>query len=337
MNTETSELENENAHWILENKITTPPLPEYKIISLGYRCTVAGILKKMGLKHESYPFDWIISRLSVIKHCIEDDFNEFLRLENYQDRFTKTFSHINTTSGWSIDEHLKANLFYQPKMNVDPLNSYHYHLAMNHHNIMVPKDFDYYTRCVERFRNEIKSNTSKMFVHISQLFTIDHYQANCENILQECRDFQDFLQKKILQNTKSGECSDPPAERIDDNFPSHDTENWSHPTLRSGEALNLSTLQQNISGNVPPQEYSKDQQISGDVTIRSLYFIMLLDNLETSPNLTIIDENIENPTFKHKIYLLKTNHEFMDAGETFMGNYNQEQELIENSILRFSV
>jgi hypothetical protein len=279
MNTETSELENENAHWILENKITTPPLPEYKIISLGYRCTVAGILKKMGLKHESYPFDWIISRLSVIKHCIEDDFNEFLRLENYQDRFTKTFSHINTTSGWSIDEHLKANLFYQPKMNVDPLNSYHYHLAMNHHNIMVPKDFDYYTRCVERFRNEIKSNTSKMFVHISQLFTIDHYQANCENILQECRDFQDFLQKKILQNSP----------------------------------------------------------LSGDVTIRSLYFIMILDNLETAPNLTIIDESIENTTFKHKIYLLKTNHEFMDAGETFMGNYNQEQELIENSILRFSV
>lgn len=323
-------LENENVCWKYENKITTPPLPEYKIISLGYRCTVAGILKKMGLKHESYPFDWIISRLSVIKHCIEDDFKEFLRVENYQERFTKTFSHINTTTGWSIDEHLKANIFYQPKMifpshatensptlrSGEAMNSYHYHLAMNHHNINDPKDYHYYTRCVERFRNEMKSNTSKMFVHISQLFTIEHYEANCQNILQECRDFQDFLQKKILQNTKSGECSDSPAERIDGN---------------------LSTLHQNISGNVPPEEYSKEQQLSGDVTIRSMYFIMLLDNLETSPNLTIIDESIENPTFKHKIYLLKTNHEFMDAGETFMGNYNQEQELIENSILRFSV
>ena len=35
-------------------------------VSFGYRCSCAGILKDLGLKHESYPFDWLISNLSVI-------------------------------------------------------------------------------------------------------------------------------------------------------------------------------------------------------------------------------------------------------------------------------
>jgi len=266
--------------------ITTPPLPEYKIISFGYRCSVAGILKKLGLKHESFPFDWLVSRLSVIKHCIEDDFQEFLKLENYQERYACTFGHMNTTDRYVCDEHMLVNMFYQPFYNTNPTNAYQYHLAMNHHNIMEkPSDYEYYKRCVERFRNEFTAKTSKMFVHVTPLYTLENYQLLANDIKKDCQGFQVFLENKI-ENLHSSEGI-------------------------VGEYLNF--------------------------TIRSLYFIMVLDNLENEPIITLLEEDVEHPKYKHKIYLLKTNYNFIDAGETFLGDYKREQELIENSIRRFSI
>jgi len=41
-------------------------------ISLGYRCSAAAILKRLQLKNESYPFYWLISRLSIIKVCLSN-------------------------------------------------------------------------------------------------------------------------------------------------------------------------------------------------------------------------------------------------------------------------
>ena len=264
----------------ISNIITTPPLPEYKIISLGYRCSVAGILKKMGLKYENFPFDWLVSRLSVIKHCIEDDFQEFFRLENYQEKCTLTISNTNEV----------CNMFYQP---THPINAYQFHLAMTHHNIIHnPKDYEYYKHCVDRFRKEFKNvpqqngdgsnlNASKMFMYISPLFTIEEYQQYGEIALRECYDFQRFLERKMNEGNSSSLLEEP--------------------------------------------------------VIRSLYFIMLLDNLENYPTLTVLHEETNNKKYKYKIYLLKTNHQFVDEGETFMGNYKEEQELIENSIRRFSI
>ena len=267
------------------NIITTPPLPEYKIISLGYRCSVAGILKKMGLKYENFPFDWLVSRLSVIKHCIEDDFQEFLRLENYQEKCALTISNTEEV----CNENMVANMFYQPTQPTQPthpINAYQFHLAMTHHNIIHnPKDYEYYKHCVDRFRKELKNvpqqNASKMFIYISPLFTIEEYQQYGEIALRECYDFQSFLEKKMNECNSSSSFEEP--------------------------------------------------------VIRCLYFIMLLDNLENYPTLTVLHEETNNTKYKYKIYLLKTNHQFVDEGETFMGNYKEEQELIENSIRRFSI
>lgn len=274
--------------------ISTPPLPEYKIISLGYRCSVAGILKKLGLKHESFPFDWLVSRLPVIKDCIKDDFEEFLRLDNYQMKYAQTFAHMNTFSGFVCNEHMLANMYYQPSQNRDPINAYQLRLAMNHHNIVEnTKDYEYYHRCVDRFRRELDSPTSKMFVHISPLFTIDDYHEYGDTIIQECHDFQSFLEKRI----KTG---------------------------RVGSSSSS-------SGSISP--------MNEEPIIRCLYFIMLLDSLETTPNISILHEGTEeeNQSEKYKIYLLRTNHDFVDAGETFMGNYRKEEELIEMCIRRFSI
>ena len=49
-----------------------------KYCSLGHGCHSANILKRLGLKKESYPFDWLNSRTSIVKDCIEDNFKKFL-------------------------------------------------------------------------------------------------------------------------------------------------------------------------------------------------------------------------------------------------------------------
>ena len=51
---------------------------KYQLFPLGYRCSSAGILKQLQLKTESYPFDWLVSRLPVIQHCLETNFQYFI-------------------------------------------------------------------------------------------------------------------------------------------------------------------------------------------------------------------------------------------------------------------
>ena len=39
------------------------------IFSIGHRCTTASLIKIMNLKFESYPFDWVVSKLETIKYA----------------------------------------------------------------------------------------------------------------------------------------------------------------------------------------------------------------------------------------------------------------------------
>ena len=55
----------------------------YNTCSIGTRCISSQILQNLNIKKESYPFDWIISNLDIIKHCIQDDFKIFLDKQYY--------------------------------------------------------------------------------------------------------------------------------------------------------------------------------------------------------------------------------------------------------------
>ena len=50
-------------------------------ISLGYFCSIAIDLEKLGLRKESSPFDWTISDLVGVIYAIENNFNGFLEEE----------------------------------------------------------------------------------------------------------------------------------------------------------------------------------------------------------------------------------------------------------------
>ena len=52
-------------------------------ISLGNYCLTSMIFKYNNLKFESYPFDWMVSKIDNIIHVINDDFKDFLNKNNY--------------------------------------------------------------------------------------------------------------------------------------------------------------------------------------------------------------------------------------------------------------
>lgn len=106
------------------------------LCSLGTNCHSSSFLKRNNYKLESYPFDWIISKPENFIHCIEDDFNIFLD-KNY---------YIN------INHYKCGHTFYAENM-------------FPHHNPLLNiNDYNYYTRCVSRFRNFLKSKDAKMLI-----------------------------------------------------------------------------------------------------------------------------------------------------------------------------
>ncbi|MBO0440393.1 DUF1796 family putative cysteine peptidase [Candidatus Enterococcus ikei] len=52
---------------------------EYEnIISLGFFCSVASDLEKLGVRNASYPFDWLISSWKSVEELIDNEFEDFL-------------------------------------------------------------------------------------------------------------------------------------------------------------------------------------------------------------------------------------------------------------------
>jgi hypothetical protein len=106
--------------------------------SLGSLCHSSQILKQNKLKLCSYPFDWIFSNCDTIIHCIEDDFKTFLDKSYY----------INISK--SQCGHSK----YNDKM-------------WWHHNPLDNSDhYNYYVRCVDRFKKFLRKQEHKLFIMI---------------------------------------------------------------------------------------------------------------------------------------------------------------------------
>jgi hypothetical protein len=106
--------------------------------SFGPSCHAANILKRNNIKVCSYPFDWIFSNPDIISHCVEDGFKNFLDKTNYA-----------TKSKWQC-----KNTYYNKKK-----------VMFNHYNPLINEaHYDYYVRCVDRFKDLLKKKEHKLFV-----------------------------------------------------------------------------------------------------------------------------------------------------------------------------
>lgn len=101
------------------------------------------------------PFDWIFSSPEMVSHAIRDDFVEFLNPKNIEVIPVERRPHP--------DLHRADHIFYRDNFGVD--------FVYNHHDPSLRKsDYDYFVRCVERFRALRKSDNNILFLlfkHIS--------------------------------------------------------------------------------------------------------------------------------------------------------------------------
>ena len=181
------------------------------VFSLGYRCSSAGILKQLGIKTESYPFDWLVSRLPIIEHCVETDFREFLDPSHYEYLHTNTYHYPTPSSEpeWICGEDIHWNRYYQdslpntslrhyvPSFLTRPRDAYAYHLMMNHRNIQKPEDHAYLERCVDRWRTMTKSAQPKVSLYIHPMLTQEELQK--DELVEELARFHSSFSRR-LQN-----------------------------------------------------------------------------------------------------------------------------------------
>jgi len=123
------------------------------VCSLGSLCQSSQIIKNNKLKKCSYPFDWIFSNCNMIIHCLENDFNIFLDKSYYI----------------SISKNQCTHSYYYEKM-------------FNHHNpLNNDNDYNYYIRCVNRFRQLLKYEEHKLFIMI--FVNMDNINENLNNLI----------------------------------------------------------------------------------------------------------------------------------------------------------
>ena len=109
-----------------------------KYISLGYFCSVAMDLEKMGLRSESSPFDWLISDFEGVIRAMENGFADFL---NYDDLSqNKAYRTIYKNTRYTID-------FYHDFDSLIPLAD------------QLPQVESKYRRRIDRFYESIKEPT----------------------------------------------------------------------------------------------------------------------------------------------------------------------------------
>jgi len=166
----------------------------YKVISFGYRCSSASFLKMLNLKKESYPFDWIVSKLDVVKDCINNNFIEFLNTSNYTTLNTETLNMIDGHKIHIGTETIQVNTYYQKDNNN---STYDFKLALTHHNLNKQEDYEYYQRCVTRFNDLLKSDIKKYYLYIHPVLGKNDFNKKDE-ILGEFKDFHEFLKTKTI-------------------------------------------------------------------------------------------------------------------------------------------
>jgi hypothetical protein len=141
---------------------------------------------------ESYPFDWLVSKLEVIKDCIETKFIHFLDPNNYKVQNTETYNLIDNNKIHICDEIAHINTYYENNENNN--STYNFQLALNHYNLQ--NDYDYYTRCVNRLYELFESDIKKYYIYFNPIIGINDFNNNKDDIVNNFDTFNQFIIKQ---------------------------------------------------------------------------------------------------------------------------------------------
>ena len=118
--------------------------PVAHLASLGCFCLPGNIMRNHGLRRYSLPFDWIFSSPEMLIDCLTDDFSAFLDRRYYQS--------ISESRGNPAAEHE----IYLQKYGIPAVFA--------HRDPTREEDYLYFTRCVARFRQLLRSRDPKLFL-----------------------------------------------------------------------------------------------------------------------------------------------------------------------------
>jgi hypothetical protein len=178
--------------------------------SIGYRSIGAHILKRLGLTTpDLYPFDDVITRLPVVKHCIETEFRYVLDASNYMLANTKTMQHATTSSPTLVisRDRIWFNTYYQnhavdwlpvrlmqlPRVCRFPEDTHAYHFAVPMREGCVEPNVEDMRKRVERWMRMIRSPVPKRFLYVHPIIAETEYLANKYTLLRECIEFQEWF------------------------------------------------------------------------------------------------------------------------------------------------
>lgn len=114
------------------------------VIPMGLRCPTAFFLKQNGLKKTSYPFDWLkMYDLDVVLESLDDDFESFLDSSNYID-LENPYGRAKMPGCGHTSLTNSRDLFF-------------------HRDPRIPSDYDYFKRCIDRFRLVLEKDHPKLF------------------------------------------------------------------------------------------------------------------------------------------------------------------------------
>jgi hypothetical protein len=253
---------------------------------------MAGILKRLNRKTESYPFDWMVSRLSVVRDVIETDFRFFMDKALYTPKQTYTRHYHEGTNPVPMTickETIYENAHYQnhaaikntitariPKpLSTENGDTYASIMAFNHRDIRTDETQAYYERCIARFREKFAAPPAGQPLprvigsYIHPTITEEEYAEQKEQIHAEFREF------------------------YEDVLPQH----WSM----------IYFIMVRTTHPYPITQYK-------DNVIECVHD-------ENTPTPTPTPERNTNINIRYmKIYVVYTNRDFIDAGEIFMQN-----------------
>ena len=120
-------------------------------VSLGNFCHSAQILKDLGYRVFSGPFDWIFSNPRALAHILNDDFKVFLDRSHYY----PVPVHERKVPEANFCEHQ----FYKENFGV--------HHLFNHHLPNEEQDYFHYLQAVDEFRANLRSPEPVLFLMVS--------------------------------------------------------------------------------------------------------------------------------------------------------------------------
>ena len=118
--------------------------PVAHLASLGSFCLPGNILRNNGLRRYSLPFDWTFSCPQMLVDCLSDDFSAFLDRRHY-----RSISASRWNPGAEHELYLQKYGIAEVFAHRDPTRE---------------EDYLYFKRCVNRFRELLRSQDPKLFL-----------------------------------------------------------------------------------------------------------------------------------------------------------------------------